>query len=151
MLGIEVTISTPLYSDWLLYGVNEEFLLNSPCLYSLSQEELYAYCKENGVLMVQAHPYRMPIQPMNPKFMDGVEINCQPHDLLKKEEVIRFAFQNGLLLTCGVDFHDVDSDIKAGMVVPKGISTAVEFANYLKNGKSDIRIEGETFTYERKK
>ena len=149
MLGIEVTITDPGYSDWLLYGVDEEFLLSSPCLYKFSQRELYEYCRNRGVLMIQAHPYRGEThRPMDPEFMDGVEINCQPGDLPKKDQVIDFAVSNNLLLTCGVDFHGVSTTIRAGMEVPNDMLTSADFAAYLKSGKGVMDIEGNVMTYE---
>ena len=144
MLGIEVTISIPRYADFLLYGVTEEFLLSSPCLYTLSQEELYNYCKESGVLLIQAHPYRAPITPMDVRFMDGVEINAQPSDLMKKDMVIDFAKEHNLYLTCGVDFHSAQHSIVAGMETDGDIKTSKEFAESIKNFKTTIKIEGET-------
>ena len=44
-LGLEVTLTEPRYADWLLYGITEEFLRASPCLYALTQKELYELCE----------------------------------------------------------------------------------------------------------
>ena len=151
MLGIEVTLTVPRYSDWLLYGLTEDILLNSPCLYALTQKELYEFCERNGVVLVQAHPYREPIEPCDPKYMDGVEINCHPFhgDLPRKDKVVAFAKGNSLIITCGVDYHETVMDIKAGMIVPDEIKTAKDFGEYLKGGKTVIKIENAIEKYEK--
>ena len=151
MLGIEVTLTVPSYADWLLYGLTEDILLKSPCLYEFNQEQLYAFCKENGLVLVQAHPFREPIQPQNPKYMDGVEINCHPFhgDLPRKEKVVEFAKKNSLIITCGVDYHEAIMSVRAGMIVPDGIETARDFGQYLKGGKTVVKIEDEIETYEK--
>ncbi|MDE7395572.1 MAG: PHP domain-containing protein, partial [Clostridiales bacterium] len=78
-LGAEVAIATPQspYIEFLLYGADEDFFLENPCLYDKSQRELYKICHDNGVLMFQSHPFRSEFGhfPQDPEFMDGTEIN----------------------------------------------------------------------------
>ena len=133
-LGIEVSLNEPHYADWLLYGVTEEFLRQSPCLYALSQKELFDYCNQWGVVMVQAHPYRQ--SPCDPKYMHGVEINCSNDDLNKKTLVENFAKEHDLLVFCGTDYHFVERVFHGGVYVPEECETAADLAKWL-------RTEGE--------
>ena len=71
----------------------------------MSQKELYTYCKDNGKILIQAHPFREPIRPQDPKYLDGVEINFHPKHDDEREKVISFADENGLIVTCGSDHH----------------------------------------------
>ena len=142
-LGLEVSVQHPGYSDWLLYGVTEEFLLAAPCLYNLTQKELFELCEEGNVLLVQAHPFRQ--APRDVRYMHGVEINCTGGDLEKWEEVIAFAKQNALAVTCGTDYHNVARTFRGGMFVPKVLNSAVEFANYLRTvKKTSLFLEEKT-------
>ncbi len=134
-LGIEITTVDPTYADWLLYGVTEEFLRATPCLYECPQERLFAFCEEAGVLMIQAHPYRGGGLPRNPKYMHGVEINCTAIDVPKAELVVAFAKENGLLVTCGTDYHGEEREVLGGIYVPKHCQTAQEVAKYLRENK----------------
>lgn len=147
LLGIEVTITNPSYSDWLLYGITEDMILSAPIFPDLDQKSLYEYCKERDIILVQAHPFREPIHPLDPKYMDGVEINCQKRDLGFKEKVMGFAEENGLIITCGVDYHRSSSDIKGGMIIPDDIETSTDFAKYLKEGKTTVKIENEIINF----
>ncbi len=140
-LGIEVTLVNPFYSDWLLYGATEEFLKDTPCLYKLSQRELYALCQDAGVLLVQAHPFRGDTgycDDMKPGYadaLDGLEINCTPGDFLTKEKVLRWAKENGKFVTCGTDYHFRDNRVKGGTFLPKWVNSSADIVKYLKQTK----------------
>ncbi len=146
-LGLEVTLEVPHYADWLLYGVTEDFLRKTPCLYALSQKELFALCEENGVLLVQAHPFRQ--SPCDPKFMHGVEINCSDGDLDKIPLVESFAAEHGLLVTCGTDYHFPSRTYHGGIYIPDTCQTAADIAKYIREtGKICVFYGGVEKTYE---
>lgn len=137
-LGLEVSINEPFYSDWLLYGVTEEFLRNSPCFYKLGQRELYKLCHDNGIVLVQAHPYRGntgycdDMKPGYPDALDGLEINCTAGDFLKRDKVESSAKELGKLIVCGTDYHGPCERVKGGTFLPKWVETSVDIAKYLK-------------------
>ena len=154
-LGIEATVQQPFYADWLLYGITEEFLRSAPCLHQLTQEGLYALCQKSGVLMVQAHPFRME-RVGERSHMDGVEMNCTPRDLDTYPQIIELAAQQKMLVTCGTDYHDENRTFRGGMLVPSGIKDGVEFATYLKTAEcthiflEDLRLQIPTFNKKQK-
>ena len=129
-LGLEVTLMDPHYADWLLYGVTEEFLRASPCLYTLTQRELYELCEKWGIVLVQAHPYRQ--SPGDPKYMHGVEMNCSHLDLDKASLVEAFAKEHDLIITCGTDDHHLENEYKGGIYIPASCHTAVDIAAYFR-------------------
>lgn len=133
-LGLEVTLMKPHYADWLLYGATEEFLRSSPCLYTLSQQELFELCEKWGILLVQAHPYRQ--SPGDPKYMHGIEHNCSQGDVYKFDLVEAFAKEHGLLLTCGTDYHFKENTRFGGIFIPESCVTATDVAAYLKSVKN---------------
>lgn len=136
-LGLEVSLDIPHYADWLLYGVTEEFLRNSPCLYALTQKELFALCEKWGIVLVQAHPFRQ--SPCDPECMHGVEINCTDGDLDKIPLVEEFAKKHDLLITCGTDYHFFERTYRGGIYIPEGCATAEDIATYLrKEGKVTV-------------
>lgn len=141
-LGLEVTLMHPHYADWLLYGVTEAFLRKTPCLYKLTQKEMFELCEKWGVVLVQAHPFRQ--SPCDPKYMHGVEINCTSGDLDKIPLVEAFAKEHGLLVTCGTDYHDVDRVYRGGIYIPKSCQTAADIAKYFRKEGSVTVFRGET-------
>ena len=145
-LGIEVTLNVPHYADWLLYGVTEDFLRNSPCLYLLSQKELFKYCEKWGVVMIQAHPYRQ--SPCDPKYMHGVEINCSIEDLDKESLVVAFAKEHNLLVVCGTDYHDTNKTFRGGIYIPMTCETSADIARWIhKEGCIKIFLEEKEMIY----
>lgn len=145
-LGIEVSLHNPHYADWLLYGITEEFLRNSKCLYSLSQKELFEYCNKWGVLMIQAHPYRQ--SPCDVKYMHGVEINCSDDDLDKVELVEEFARKNNLFVTCGTDYHFVEKTFHGGIYIPETCKTSEDIVKWIrKNGEIKVFFNTKEMVY----
>lgn len=132
-LGIEVSPSGLGTVEFLIYGITDEFLLNSPELFNLSQKELYELCQKNNALLYQAHPYRNGAVPQDPKFLDGVEINCHPiYETNERVRVTEFARSNGLKISCGSDYHGDTYKSYCGMIVPDDINNSVEFADYIR-------------------
>lgn len=148
-LGIEVTLDEPHYADWLLYGTTKEFLLSSPCLYKLTQKELFELCEANGILMVQAHAFRTGHSPCNPAYMHGIEINCNTRDLGNVGKVEAFAKEHALYVTCGVDYHHIMHFYYGGMFVPKECDSSVDFAEYIKrSGETHVFMQGDEMKYD---
>ena len=135
-LGLEVSLDEPHYADWLLYGVTEEFLRNSPCFYTLTQKELFELCEKWNIVLVQAHPFRQ--TPCNPQYMHGVEINCTDGDLDKIPLVEEFAKEHDLLITCGTDYHFVERVYRGGVYIPESCQTSVDIAAYFREGKITV-------------
>lgn len=135
-LGLEVSLNDPHYADWLLYGVTKEFLRASPCLYELTQKELFELCEKWDVVLVQAHPYRQ--TPCNPAYMHGIEINCCASDLGKEPLVEAFAKEHGLIITCGTDDHHLENEYVGGFYIPESCYEATDIAKFLRQGKTNI-------------
>lgn len=132
IFGIEVTMEKYPAVHMLIYGVNEEFLLENPCVFDLTQQELYELVVSYGGMLVQAHPFRNGTTVLDTKYLDGIETNCHP--LYKKsyaEELIKIAEENSLVLTCGGDFHADTYRPQCGVYLPDGPFDTEELAKFL--------------------
>ena len=140
--GVEVTALYNVAIHYLIYGISPEELLDSPILFTLSQEELYNYCKENGYALIQAHPYRNGATPQNPKFMDGVEINCAPNYKVTMEKELReFAAENDLRLICGSDYHgDTYKPRQCGIYIPDTVSDEKQLRDFILSTQPELNI-----------
>ncbi len=134
-LGLEVTIGDPNYTDWLLLGATEEFLRSTPCLYRRTQKELFELCEKNGVLLVQAHPYRGGDGAGDPRYMHGIELNGTARDLPTFPRIREFAKANGLFVTCGTDYHDVEKTYFGGIYIPESCATSSDIVKYICENK----------------
>ena len=78
--------------------------------------------KAYGGAMVQAHPMRRGKNVLlDPKYLDGVEINSHPkYDCTHLDELSAFAHEHGLLITSGGDFHADTHRPHCGAILPDG-------------------------------
>ena len=132
LFGAEVTMANYEGVHILIYGVDECFVEENPCLFDLSQEELYRIVKNVGGIVVQAHPFRGKKNLLDPRFLDGVEINCHPlYGKSDFSDMLTFAKENNLILTCGGDYHADTYRPKCGVYLPDHLKNNVEIGRYL--------------------
>lgn len=139
ILGAEITLDKPKYADWLVYGIDEKFFKDAPCFYQMTQEELYKYVKSFGALMIQAHPFRNPIVPGDPMYMDGMEINCRDIDLPHLGKVLDFCKENKKYVICGTDYHSENQRQCMGTIVPDTVKDSFDFVDAIVNNKIALK------------
>ncbi len=130
--GIEVTMEKYSNVHMLIYGVEPAFLEETKGICDLTQEELYTLVKEKGGILVQAHPYRNGTTVLDTNFLDGVEINCHPlYKNSYREEITLVAFENGLRITSGGDFHADTYRPVCGMYLPDDVAGEKALKDYI--------------------
>ncbi len=139
--GLEITLDYVPKVDFLVYGLSHEVASKAPALHTFTQRELFEYCVSENALLYQAHPYRNGTQPQDPRYLHGVEINCHPiYNRNDKEEIIAFAKEHSLKLSCGSDYHGDTYKAHCGIYIPKDISDTVELAEFLRR-KRQCQLE----------
>ena len=120
-------------NDFLLYGLQPEFLYEYPKLYSMSIKELHQVVREAGGIVVQAHPYRGYCTMENHKYLDGVEVyNGNPRHDSRNNLALDFAMQYPKLIeTSGSDYHQLGDLASGGMIFPQKLRTEGELKNAL--------------------
>lgn len=143
--GVEVKlIYTKGKSEFLLYGISEEDFIESFPLYIKTQKQLFDYCTEKDILMIQAHPYRcrtgMDVA-TDLSLMHGIEV-YNPHPLNNGVErfndTLKLAIDNNLLKTAGSDFHINSQQGDAYCIIPDDIEDQFMLRDYIKTGKCTI-------------
>lgn len=131
--GVEVTMEYYDRVHVLVYGIEERFLEENPTLFDFTLEELYQRVKAVGGTVVQAHPYRKQPRLLDTRYLDGVEVNCHPkYGTSNFEEVLAVAKRDGLILTCGGDYHaDTAYRPRCGVYLPDDIADSVALGKYL--------------------
>ena len=61
-------------NDYILIGLTEEFLMQHPDIYKMPMEALKALLNGNGILMIQAHPFRDGMIQMSLDQVNGFEV-----------------------------------------------------------------------------
>ena len=123
-------------NDYLVYGVTEKFLRSHGNLMAMGPEKFSELAHENGLVMVQAHPFRRDSQVENWKILDGYEIfngnprhySCNP----MAEEWAKYHHKS--IVTSGSDFHEIEDACHGGVYFEKKITTPEELVEELRSG-----------------
>lgn len=122
-------------NDYLLFGISKEFLLKYENMLELNPEKFHKIAKENGVLFVQAHPFRNGMTIVNPCHLDGVEVfnGHKGHDS-RNEIAYAWAEKFNLIKTSGTDFHYNDVPANAGIITDFEITSLDMLVSTIKEG-----------------
>ncbi len=127
--------------EYLLYGVDEEWLADNEDLLEISREELHKRVHEAGAVMVQAHPYRdrsyISEIHLDPKVTDAVEIFNSANPDNENALAYRYAKELKVPMTGGSDIHFFHDDPLGGMRFDRKLKDAKDY------GQAVLRGEGE--------
>jgi hypothetical protein len=104
-------------NDYLVFGIDENFLRANPYLYRSTPQEFYERYGEE-LMIIQAHPYRDGCRPAPPCFLQGIEVfNGNPRHDSRNAEALKLAEENPRLIrTCGSDTHRSGDEGTAAML-----------------------------------
>lgn len=140
--GAEIKlINEPNKPEFLLYGISEQDFIASYPLYSCTQKELFEFCNEKDILMVQSHPYRIEqgYTPADMQYVHGIEVyNPHPHFDSRIDQCINLAEQNDKIKTAGSDFHIQSQAGAAGMIFSDWVNDQFMLRDCLKKEKQII-------------
>ena len=141
LLGAELRFNEN-SNDYLLFGITKEFLLSHPEIFDLNPERIQPILKENGILLIQAHPFRNGMTVINPRFLDGVEVfnGHFGHDS-RNEIANAWAEKFNLIKTSGTDFHYNTSPANGGILTSEEITSMPQLVEILKSGKYELNME----------
>jgi hypothetical protein len=127
------------YNDYLVYGIDEEFIYEHEYIYNTSLEEFFDLVKDKYVV-VQAHPFRWGNTLYDTKYLHGVEIlNTNPNNECENDRAYNAWINTGLISTCGCDFHNLNCITNSNYMtlnyMPKDNK---EFVEILKNREYKI-------------
>lgn len=137
-LGMEIRFPHD-ENDFLVYGFDKEFLRRHPWIYMKELPDLYEIAKEEGLTIVQAHPFRKKCFPGNTGCLHGVEIyNGNPRHDSHNELAEQLAAETGLVGTVGSDFHQ-PQDLAACSIEMESLpETEQDLARKLRDGQFKI-------------
>ena len=131
-------------NDYLLFGVTEEFLAGAKELLNATYPEIYAYCKQNGVLVYQAHPFRDGMEETPVEMLDGIEgYNMHPHHRSRNEKAVAYAEEHGLNYISGSDAHSKEMIGRGGIISETLPENSAELRDLILSGKYTLYHEGE--------
>lgn len=110
ILGMEIRFEANGSNDYLVFGIDEDFIEKSVDFVPKSIEEYYPAMKNDRNLIIQAHPFREGLTLTEPQFVDGLEtFNVHPEHNSRIGYAARCAFERpDMLVTAGTDTHDLE-------------------------------------------
>ena len=139
ILGMEIRF-TENANDYMVFGFVEQLLYDCPELYNCGVKNFSEFCKANGLLLIQAHPFRNNMTVINYDYLDGIEIyNAHPwHDSRNYLAELLYAEQSKkrpFIAVAGSDCHELTHEGRAGIISEILPKDSGELARILKSGK----------------
>ena len=131
----------------LCYGVTPKVLYDNPQLIKQDLYEWVRVMRENGVVVVQAHPFREADYIPNPgalphEFLDGAEVFNRGNSTAEmNQKALEFANEHNLIKTSSADAHWPDHIPYGVILAKKRITNEKELADLLRSGEYELITE----------
>lgn len=130
-------------NDFLIYGLDKQWLLEHPQIINWSVEEHYEHIKADGGYFVHAHPYReanyIKKIRLYPNHVDAMEVINSSHRKLNFDKrASRYANSHKLAVTAGSDSHH-DKDLRGGMLFDHKLEDIHDFIRTMESGE-DVQL-----------
>lgn len=120
-------------NDYLVYGLTEDFLYRNRRIPAMNPATFHRLAQKEGLLFVQAHPFRNGLNVVDPKHLDGIETyNGNPRHDSRNDIAGAWARKFGLLETSGSDFHEYEDLARGGVLLPQPVHTGAELISALR-------------------
>lgn len=134
--------------DFLIYGLDENWLLSHPQVVDWSVEEQFFEIDRAGGVVVQAHPFReasyLPRIQLYPDYVHAIEgINTGNAKAVFNRRAVEFARQHHLPITGGSDTHDEHLS-GGGMLFFSPIRGGEDFARAIRDRRKALILKAET-------
>ena len=126
-------------TDFLIYGLDKEWLLAHPEIESMKKSEMLPFMMEHGALIIQAHPFREATYidhiRLFPRAVHGVEVYNACRTDFENELAAQYAKNYGLLPFAGSDNHRGSAQTRfGGMQSDTPIIDEADFVRRVRNG-----------------
>lgn len=144
--GLEQTFDG---DDYLIYGLDKEWLIAHPEVETMRHKELFAAVNSVNGLMIQAHPFRyrqyMKAMHQHPLEVHGIEVYNGGNKPIENQMAELYAQAFNFPVTSGSDIHNVNNVINAeshlpigGMAFETPVLDCKDYAKKIKNREGNI-------------
>ena len=131
-------------TEFLIYGLDKEWLLEHDDILSWSVKKQYRMVKEGGGMVIHAHPYReapyIPEIRLYPDYVDGAEVYNVSNDnldIMFNKRAYEYAKKYDLSMTGGSDIHSLPP-MAGGMEFNYELKSIQDFIDAVKNKKGKV-------------
>lgn len=140
LLGMELRFDEN-QNDYLVFGVTEDFLRRQDGLElcALGIQDFSKIARQEGLLVVQAHPFRKGLVQAPAECLDGIEVhNGNPRHNSHNDLALQWAENTGLIQTSGSDYHEYEDLARGGIATEERITTSSQLIHVLKSGRYQL-------------
>ena len=134
LLGLELR-HYGVVNDYLIYGVEEDWLKKQPNMLLWSEKKVYQEMHKEGYLVYQAHPYRPLIYRCDPQYIDGIEVFNGHTDAKRNAQALQWAQALGKPMTSGSDTHHLSDNACGGIATHRPIRSNADLLDTLRRQK----------------
>lgn len=128
-------------NDYLVYGFDEDFVLNNNLTQYKNPEEFRPVIEENNLIMFQAHPFRVNMTVIDPELVDGIEVYNGHGDHNSSNDVAyKWAKKYNKRMLSGSDFHGNITMEPGGVYFEEYLSDSKQVAKALKEEKYSLKV-----------
>lgn len=141
LLGMEVRLDRHHATDYLVYGVTEEFLRANTGLLFYHLRPFSKAVRGAGMLLVQAHPFRNHMVVTPHDMLDGVEVyngHEKQTSAFRNKMAEMWAEHYDLIPTSGSDLHTEDMTISGGIETDEPITSSEQLIEVLRSRNYSI-------------
>lgn len=144
-------------TEFLIYGLSKEWLLQTPEIKDASVEEQFALVRAAGGMVIHAHPFReeyyIPEVRLFPELVDGVEGINATHSSSKSlahnkkefdERAVAYAAEHKLPMTAGSDIHSTLL-LGGGMAFKRRLKDGRDFVKAVMDGEDYLLTNGDVW------
>lgn len=133
LLGMEIRFTESM-NDYLVYGVDEDFVKEAYGYLDRGIAEFYRDMHSDKTVILQAHPFRDGMTQTNAEFLDGIEtFNMHPNHNSRTAVAARYAREKNMIVSAGTDFHHPGHQGMAALLTKKLPCDSFEAAAILKS------------------
>jgi len=130
-------------TDFLVYGLDEAFLLNNPGFDNLGMVEFSAAVRGACGYLAQAHPFRdewwiANPEPVSPSLIDGIEVYNATMSNEVNNLALQYAEKHGLAKQSGSDAHNTFAHRSSGISLQKRAANIFEIIDEIKKGRATL-------------
>lgn len=129
-------------TEFLIYGLDKQWLKEHPDMLSWSVEEQYRQVHEGGGFVVHAHPFR--VRPyikeirLYPEYVDAVEaLNIGNRNKDFDRKALLYAKKHNLPVTAGTDAHGIEDGL-SGVAFPYPLDSIEDYITGIRAGKQEL-------------
>lgn len=127
-------------NDYLVFGFDRDFILSGGAdLLKMGVRRFTEMARKEGIITIQAHPFRFGMTTTPPDQIDGIEVfNGHPGHNSNNDIAEMWAKKYGKIMTSGTDHHDPHHIPDGGILTDEPITTVAQLVEVLKSGQYDL-------------